>query len=185
GALLDLSIIHDTAGQAGLDEVMRTLYNEHYKRGKGFTTEDMIAVINRLTKRDYHDFYNCYVWGVEVPPYDEMFGFAGYKVENISQSTPRLDFNTTVNSDGDIQLTRVQPGSTAAAAGLQTGDVLVSVEGIEVRRGFGPTSDVLTKNIGKPVKIEIKRAGTSKTISMQVAAEQQAAYRLVAMPNPT
>ena len=185
GALIDIMLISDTGGQLGLDDAMRTLYNERYKRGKGFTTEDMIAVINRLTKRDYHDFYNRYVWGVEVPPYDEIFGLAGYKVEKGSQSTPRLDFDATVNSDGQIQLTRVQPGSTAAAAGLQTGDVLVSVEGIEVRRGFGPVFDVLTKNIGKPVKIDIKRAGAAKTISMQVAGEQHASYRLVAVPNPT
>jgi predicted metalloprotease with PDZ domain len=185
GALLDLSIIHDTNAQAGLDDVMRTLYNEHYKRGKGFTTEDMISVINRLTKRDYHDFYNRYVWGVDVPPYDEIFGYAGYKAETSSQSTPRLDFDATVNSDGDIQLTRVQPGSTAATAGLQVGDVLVSIEGLEVRRGFGPVYEVLTKNIGKAVKVDIKRAGTSKTISMPVAGEQHAAYRLVALPTPT
>ncbi|MFL6214941.1 MAG: M61 family metallopeptidase [Blastocatellia bacterium] len=185
GALLDISIIHDTAGQAGLDDVMRALYNEHYKHSKGFTTEDMIAVINRLTKRDYHDFYSRYVWGVDVPPYDEIFGYAGYKAETGSKSTPRLGFDTTVNNDGHIQLTRVQPGSTAAAAGLQTGDVLVSIEGLEVRRGFGTVFDVLTKNIGKPVKVDIKRAGVSKTISMQVAGEQQAAYRLVALPSPT
>jgi predicted metalloprotease with PDZ domain len=185
GALLDLSIIHDTNGQMGLDAVLRFLYDEHYKAGKGFTTEDMIWVINWMTRRDYHDFYNRYVWGVEVPPYDEIFGFAGYKVEKGSQSTPRLDFDATVNGDSEIQLTRVQPGSAAAAAGLQAGDVLVSVEGLEVRRGFGPVMDVLAKNVGKPVKIDIKRAGTSKTISMQVTGEQQTSYRLVAMPNPT
>ena len=185
GALLDLSIIHDTAAAAGLDNVMRALYNEHYKRGRGFTTEDMIAAINRVTKRDYHDFYNRYVWGVEVPPYDEIFGYAGYKAEKGSQSSPRLDFEATANSEGEIQLTRVRPGSTAAAAGLQPGDVMVTVEGIEVRRGFGPIFGVLTQNIGKSVKVEIKRAGVKKTLSMQVEGEAQANYRLVAVPNPT
>jgi predicted metalloprotease with PDZ domain len=185
GALLDLSIIHDTAGVAGLDQVMRTLYNEHYKRNKGFTTEEMIAVINRLTKRDYHDFYKRYVWGVEVPPYDEIFAYAGYKSEKTSQQSPRLDFEVTVTSDGDIQLTRVHLSSTAAAAGLQAGDVLVSFDGVEVRRGFGAVYAVLTQKVGKTVKVDFKRDGASKTVEMQVAGDEQAAYRLVEMPNPT
>ncbi len=185
GALLDLSIIHDTAGQAGLDEVMRTLYNEHYKRNRGFTSEDMIAAINRLTKRDYHDFYRRYVWGVEVPPYDEIFGHAGYKTERRSQRTPRLDFEATANADGDIQLTRVRPDTAAAAAGLQAGDVLVSFDGVEARRGFGAAYELLTQRIGKTVKVAIKRNGESKTVEMPVAGEEEMAYRLVEVSNPT
>jgi len=185
GALLDLSIIQDTAGAAGLDEVMRALYNERYKRGKGFTTEEMIAVINRLTKRDYHDFYKRYVWGVDVPPYDEIFGYAGYKSEKTSQSSPRLDFEVTVDADGDVQLTRVRPGSTAAAAGLQAGDVLLSFDGVEVRRGFGAAYAVLTQKISKPVKVAFKRDGIDKTVEMLVAGDEQSAYRLVEAKNPS
>ncbi|HSO75125.1 MAG TPA: hypothetical protein VLU47_09820, partial [Blastocatellia bacterium] len=81
GALLDLSIIHDTAGAAGLDDVMRALDREFFLKGKGFTTEDTIRIINRLTKRDYHDFYRKYVWGVEVPDYATILGYAGYDVQ--------------------------------------------------------------------------------------------------------
>src|ERR1044072_2572157 len=77
GTLLDLSIINDTSGQRGLDDVMRALFNEHYKRGRGFTTEDMIQIINRLTRKDYHDFYRRYVFGTDVPNYDQVFGYAG------------------------------------------------------------------------------------------------------------
>src|SRR5262249_2385828 len=50
-ALLDLSILHDTNGAAGLDEVMRTLFRDFYQRGRGFSTEDLIRVVNRITRR--------------------------------------------------------------------------------------------------------------------------------------
>jgi hypothetical protein len=43
--------------------------------------EDLISVINHLTKRDYHDFFKKYVTGVEVPPYDEIVGYAGYQLD--------------------------------------------------------------------------------------------------------
>ncbi|HXG94059.1 MAG TPA: hypothetical protein VNN73_17075 [Blastocatellia bacterium] len=113
GGLLDLSIIHDTAGAAGLDDVMRTLYNEFYKKGRGFTTEDMIAVINRITKRDYHDFFRRYIWGVEVPPYDDILGYAGYKLERTTIRRPKIGLEVTVAPDGGVQVLRVEPGSTA------------------------------------------------------------------------
>jgi len=58
------------------------VYREFYLRGKGFTTEDMIGIINRLTKRDYHAFYRKYVSGVEVPNYEAILGYAGYNVDS-------------------------------------------------------------------------------------------------------
>lgn len=88
GALLDLSILHDSGGVSGLDDVMRALYREHYQRHIGFTTEQMIRIINRLTKRDYHSFYRNYVSGVEIPPYEKILGYAGYKVETSPRTRP-------------------------------------------------------------------------------------------------
>jgi len=76
GALLDLSIRNDTDGRSSMDDVMRTLFNDFYKRGKGFTTEDMISIINRLTKKDYHDFFRRYIFGTEVPDYNKILGYA-------------------------------------------------------------------------------------------------------------
>src|SRR4029078_13098622 len=61
GALLDLSILQDSGGPSGLYDVMRALYRDFYKKDKGFKTEDFIAIINRLTKRDYHEFYRKYI----------------------------------------------------------------------------------------------------------------------------
>lgn len=185
GALLDLSIIHDTAGRAGLDDVMRTLYLDFYKKGKGFSTEDMIAIINRLTKRDYHDFYKRYVWGVEIPPYNQIFGYAGYKAEASARQQPELGVEASVAPDGNIQVTRVHPDSSAAAAGIQAGDVLMSFDDVEVRRGFQAVFDLLGKKIGQPVKINLKRNGESKTVEMKIEGEEQQGYKISEMSGAT
>ena len=76
----------------GLDDVMRALFNDHYKKGVDFTTEDMIGIINRLTKKDYHEFYDRYVFGTDVPDYDKIFGYAGYKLEKKTEQVPISDF---------------------------------------------------------------------------------------------
>ena len=84
GALLDLSILQDTGRASGLDDVMRALYKDFYKKDKGFTTEDLLAILDRSTRRDYHDFHRKYISGVEVPPYDTILGYAGYKARECS-----------------------------------------------------------------------------------------------------
>jgi len=99
GALLDLSILHDTAGASGLDDVMRSLYRDFYQKGKGFTTEDMIGIINRLTKRDYREFYRKYVSGVEVPPYDAILRHAGYQAQTISRTSPTVGVKVGTRSE--------------------------------------------------------------------------------------
>jgi predicted metalloprotease with PDZ domain len=80
-ALLELSILQDTNGRYGLDDAMRALYKDFYLRGKGFSTEDFLAIINRLTKSDYSKFFRKYINGVEVPPYNDILGYAGYQLD--------------------------------------------------------------------------------------------------------
>jgi predicted metalloprotease with PDZ domain len=121
GALLDLSILHDTSGAAGLDDVMRALYIDFYQKGKGFTTEDLIGIINRLTKRNYREFFRKYVSGVEIPPYDTILGYAGYQAESNARANPTIGVGLDRTNEG-IRITRVVAGGQAAKAGLRVGD---------------------------------------------------------------
>ncbi|HLG14995.1 MAG TPA: PDZ domain-containing protein [Blastocatellia bacterium] len=184
-ALLDLSILHDTKGAAGLDAVMRTLYVEFYKRGKGFSTDDLIAAINRVTRRDYREFFRKYVWGVEVPPYETLVGYAGYRLETSSQRVAVLNFETTIARDGSIRVGRVAPGSTAADAGLMAGDALVSIDAVEPSRRMGEILERLSGKIGESVKVNIKRGGRDLTLDMRVASQGATMYKIADAPQPT
>ena len=86
--LLDLSIRHDTNGAAGLDEVMRSLFTDFHQRGRGFSTDDLIRVVNRITRSSYETFFSRYVSGTDVPPYDTYLGYAGYQLERATRKIP-------------------------------------------------------------------------------------------------
>ena len=62
------------------------LHNDHYRKGLGFTTSEMIGIINRITRQNYTNFYNRYVFGTEVPDYDRIFGYAGYQLIHVHES---------------------------------------------------------------------------------------------------
>jgi predicted metalloprotease with PDZ domain len=176
GALLDLSIRNDTNGASSLDDVMRALYNDFYKRGRGFTTEDMIGVIDRLTKSDYHDFYRKYVFWTDVPDYDRIFGYAGYTFEKKTQKAPEFGFNGRFRSGG-FMLNSIEPNSPAAAAGLKQGDLIVKINGdLPNAAPFGTFA-------GKTINLTVSRGGAEMELPMKVGSRDVIAYSLTAMPN--
>lgn len=184
GALLDLSILQDTGGASGLDAVMRALYTDFYKKDKGFTTENLLAILNRLTKRDYHDFHRKYIAGVEIPPYDLILGYAGYKVEAASRKTPVIGIEEEETPEG-VKITRVNPNGPAAKAGLRPGDILVSIDGLDLQKDSQAVEERLQQRIDGSVKLQIKRGSNEQTLDLQVGSRSDPSYKIVELPNPT
>ena len=184
GALLDLSILHDTKGASGLDDVMRSLYRDFYLKGKGFATEDMIGIVNRLTKRDYRDFYRKYVSGVEVPPYDAILGYAGYHVEATSRTTPTIGVALDRNNEG-VRITRVIAGGQAAKAGLRAGDIVLGVDGVDLGKNPQTLIAKLSERVGRAAKLSIKRGGQDLTSDVEVGTRSDASYKVSELANPS
>ena len=184
GALFDLSILHDTAGKSGLDDVMRALYRDFYQKGKGFTTEDMIGIVNRLTKRDYREFFRKYVAGVAVPPYDAIFGYAGYQAQSAARQSPTIGVGLDRNSEG-VRINRMVAGGPAARAGLRVGDIVLSVDGADLRKDPQALIAKLGERVGQAVKLSFKRGGQDQTVVVEVGSRSDASYKIAELPNPT
>lgn len=178
GALLDLSIRHDTNAAAGLDDVFRALYAENYKRGKGFTTGELIAIINRITKKNYGAFFDKFIFGVEVPDYDTIFGYAGFKLERRTQSTPEFGFSGRPRTGG-LTLSDIEPESSASMAGLQVGDVITKIDGAAI---FVANTGALA---GKEVKLTVIRGGSDVEVVMRVGSREFQSFSLVEIANAT
>ena len=179
GALLDLSIRNDTDSKSSLDDVMRALFNDHYKKGKGFTTEDMIGIVGRLTKKDYHDFYRKYVFSTDVPDYDRIFGYAGYKLVKTTQSEADFGFSGRFRNGG-FAINSVQPNSAADIAGLKVGDIITKIDGDAAQRAlFGGIPG------GKTINLTVDRRDNEIELKMSVGSREVANYALVSLPNPT
>jgi predicted metalloprotease with PDZ domain len=184
GALLDISIARDTQGTKKLDDVMRILYRDFYQRGRGFSTEDLILVINQLTGEDYHDFFRRYVSGVEDPPYELILGYAGYRLEKQPRKVPTFNMGTNCTRER-TEVVRVFPDSVAAQAGLLPGDEILTVDGMDLRRCWGPVRVGLREKIGQKIKMTVKRAGKEMTIEIKVDSYDEIAYRITGLSQPT
>lgn len=135
GALLDLSILQDTKGDRRLDDVMRALYKQFYLRGRGYTTADLIKTVSSVAGKDYTPFFNSYVTGTAVPPYDVLFGYAGYKITKSSRKLGNLGYLWAMSTaEGRLISRPIDANAPAAKAGLQQGDLILKVDGVPIHK---------------------------------------------------
>src|SRR5215467_1355047 len=65
-----------------------------------------------------------------------------------------------------VKVLRIYEGSPAAAAGLEPGDVIALLDGVEVKDGRDLRAGLLARGSGAVVKLRVLRAGREKTVSV-------------------
>lgn len=183
GALLNLSVLHDTKGARDLDDVMRALYKGYYLRGRGFTPEDMITVVGSVAGTDYHDFFRRFVTGVEVPPYAAIFGYAGLRVSHTDSTLAVFDAVSTTETQGRL-IRFLGPFSPAALGGLRKGDVLTAMNGVPIDKvPFRDPAGVgrwLQITVGTHVTFRVLRDGKSIQLPVILGTQNWKGYRIEA-----
>ena len=90
--------------------------------------------------------------------------------QSASGSTVGIGIYFTTTDAGELCVTKVMPNSPAAIAGLQDGDVIVSVDGQRVKTiGYVAAANLVRGDIGTDVTFEISRSG--KTLSVTVTRD--------------
>jgi predicted metalloprotease with PDZ domain len=168
GFLLDIMIRDASEGRSSLDDVMRDLYRSTYKQGRGFTGDDWWGAVRRASNgRSYDDFARRYIDGREPYPWDETLRVVGLRLQ--PDSVPRMGIGITVEAGGGVRITQVMPNGAAAGAGIQSGDVIETVNqrpAIQVFFGNGFREMYGSSPSGTPIPVSVKRG--EQTLSLQV-----------------
>ncbi|MBE9066320.1 trypsin-like peptidase domain-containing protein [Leptolyngbya cf. ectocarpi LEGE 11479] len=77
------------------------------------------------------------------------------------------DFGLTIKADSGVMVIRVMEGTPADEAGIQRGDVIRKVNGVDVATATDVQSQVEASNIGKALKVEIDRRGDIQTLELK------------------
>lgn len=132
GFLLDVMIRDATNNRASLDQVMRTLYNDTYKHGRGFTGAEWWREVSRASGgKSFTEFAQRYVDGREPLPVDSVLQLAALRVRSDTVREPRLGVSTATDSNG-VSITELSPTGAAAAAGAKAGDRLVTIGDVKI-----------------------------------------------------
>ena len=162
GMMIDIIIRDATSNRSSLDDVMRSLYNDTYKRGRGFTDAEWWGTVSKVSGgKSFDDFRRRYIEERDPMPYAAVFSLAGLKVTEDSIRAPRVGVQTIQDSIG-VRVIDVAPGSSAGQAGVVAGDYLVAVGDVAVADPnfgviFRPKYSRAAE--GAPITIKLRRRG--------------------------
>ena len=87
--------------------------------------------------------------------------------------TPELRAYFGVPSDRGLLVARVEPNSAAARAGLQVGDVLMSVQGQRVNQASDVLATLAQQRRGDIIRLDVMRSGRRLTLATQLPPREQ------------
>ncbi len=191
GFMLDVLIRDASDNHQSLDTVMRNVYTATYKKGRGFTGSDWWGTVSHAAGgKSFADFNRRFVDGREPFPWDSILPLAGLRAVSDSVREPRLGIASMMDSAGNVRIMQVEPGSAAADAGLQPGDILVSLAGIPVTADdFGVQFRARYASPGastdSTVAVVIRRGGRPITARAPLQFRTRIVHRLEPAPQAT
>ena len=207
GNLLDLEIRYRTNNQKSLTDVFLYLLRNYglpkpgFEEVRGF--RDAVELIVKQAapdKSDFGDFFAKYVSGVEEIPWNEFFDHAGLILEEkkgptetyfgittgtaVPTGAGAFGPATTLVPEGQIAITAIAQDSPAASAGLDIGDILVSIDGDRVDPAT-LKQRLDEKKIGSTIQVAVLRRNRLITIPLTVGSNDPITYSIKEKPNAT
>jgi predicted metalloprotease with PDZ domain len=190
GLLLDLEIRARSDGARSLDDVMRSLYEDFFKKNRNYTPQDFQRAAERAAGASLEDFFRRYVRGREELDYDAALARAGLKLDTGSDKAGRPAAQaaylgaTLEEKDGRLGVTAVPAGTPAYEQGLYAFDQIVAVEGYRATLDF-LNARLADKRPGDQLRLSVFRGDELRTLDIKLGARAAAAYRIVPLPAAT
>ncbi len=185
GFLLDLEIRARSGGAQNLDDVMRYLMQTYASQGVGVPEDGFLSALNTTVGSDFDEFYATVVQGRTELDYARYAAHGGFSVR-VDRQLPTLYVGIQyVEADGGlVQVSRVVPDSPAAAAGLDTGDVLLAFG--DGRLTFGNfQTELRRRKLGETIDLTIVRGERIRVLELEPGENRQEIWSIVDAPDRT
>ena len=184
GTVLDLSIAEATKGEKHLDDVFRLLYDKYYLGLKrGFTDQEFQDAVTQVAGRRYDDFFRDSVYGTKTLDYATVLGYAGLGLTAAPLTTEGTSGASFSNRTGKLLVTGVVREGAAWSTGLNVNDEVLQIDG--AAPGEENVKMLLGGPVGKSVKLQVRRDGLSRDITLPMVPSIDLKYQIQPLPNPT
>ncbi len=187
GLLLDLEIRQRSKNAKSLDDVLRYLYVEFFKKNRNYTPADFQKACELMAGSSLDDFFNRYVRATEELNYSVALEAAGLRLDTMGTGTgdEKVYFGADVAQEEDrLIVRRVYAGSPAYEQGLNAGDQIVALDNMRVTRDFF-NGRLAEKKPGDLINLTIFRFDDLSTLLIKLAERREGTYRIVPLPSQT
>jgi predicted metalloprotease with PDZ domain len=184
GLLLDLEIRKRTNGAKSLDDVLRYLYTEFFKKDRNYTPDDFQKATELAAGGSLEEFFAKYVRGKEELDYDSALAAVGLRLDTgatgpANQPVQRSYFGADLRQEGErLVVTRVYAGSPAYDQGLNTGDQIVALDNARMTQGLF-NARLAEKRPGDLLNLTIFRFDDLSTLLIKLGGRSDGTYRIV------
>jgi predicted metalloprotease with PDZ domain len=187
GLLLDLEIRKRSNGTKSLDDVMRYLLAEYFKKDRNYGPEDFQKTCELIAGSSLEEFFTKYVRGRDELDYNAALNAAGLQLETTKNEegkpVEKAFFGADIEWANDrLMVRRVSAGSPAYDQGLNTGDQIVALNNMRVTKEFFDAR-MAEKKPGDLINLTIFRSDDLSTLLIKLGRTTEGAYRIV--PTPT
>jgi predicted metalloprotease with PDZ domain len=163
-----------------LDDYMRAVWLAHGKKEKPYVVKDLQNVLASITNPKFAaDFFGKYVNGIEKNNYTDLLAKAGYIVRTAqpgkawagitaAQQRGRSGQAGTVGS-GFAIVNNTAIGTPVYKAGIDAGDVILSVDGSPVNDAATFNQAISAKKPGDKVKVTYRNRSGQHTTDLELA----------------
>ena len=188
--VLDLELRERTENRASLESVLRLLWKEYGKVGKGLEENELPAVIERATGCDVEPFFERYIRGtaeVDFPGAARRAGleFAPKSKRPEDDDPEPGDLGVDLEDSGGLaRVTHSYQGRPAHTAGLTPGDEIVAINGERTRfSNFEKT--MLKFPSGSPMEITVFRRGFLHQVALTTGTPPPKKYSFSPSESPS
>lgn len=165
--MLDVTIRMSSKGERSFDDVLRTFYEEYFKKGKGITEQNYKITVEEKAGTQLDDFFDRYVNGSEnyTEYLLECMKYLGLKWEK--QASPLFHEAYLGIRLHEGKVFTVYPNSPADKGGISVGDEIVIINGLKVNNDL---SDWLNYFKGEVISMGVfDKYGKAKHIKITLS----------------
>jgi predicted metalloprotease with PDZ domain len=166
--MLNIEIINSSNGAHSLDDALRVLWADFRNDpSRGFTDARIKDICEQLAGKSLDDFWQKYVSGTEDLPLNDYLNMAGLEIVNTNESgKASLDIETRSRGN-NLEITKVYSGGSGYESGLNSGDIIVSINGKSVTKD---SLDTVIKQYrkGDELKIIVNRDELTREIKVRL-----------------
>ncbi len=171
--LLNIEILSASKGEKSLDDVMRYLWNEYYKKlQRGYTDDEFQAACEHLAGVSLNDFFSNYVWDTQTPYYKSIYDKAGMELK----ITPNEGLFLGITAGPNNSIRSLTSNGAAYKAGLNAGDVITKINGTKLEY---IDQIIEGRKLNDVVKVSVIRAGVEKEFDIKLIADPRNTYQLI------
>ncbi len=183
--MLDLSIRQASNGAKSMDDLLRYLYAEFFKKNRNFTPEDFQKAAELMAGKSLDDFFAKYVRGEAEIDFNGIINGIGLTLSVGEPNKARAYIGADMaEENGRLTIRSITANTPAYEQGLNTGDQIVAIDGYRASQSF-VQSYIAEKKPNDKVKLTIFRFDKMREVTFTLGSDLRKDYGFSVVDNPT